>query len=74
VHRSPDIYEIDDFFDAKTCEGFMTAGPRGVQQGTAKEVKSNFLFDRKFLFAHCVGRYYFICTGNYIFCLHFIGN
>ena len=40
VHRSPDIYTIDSFFDAKTCEGFMTAGPRGEQDGTARKVSS----------------------------------
>jgi hypothetical protein len=40
IHRSPDIYTIDNFFDAKTCEGFITAGPRGEQDGTAKKVNS----------------------------------
>jgi hypothetical protein len=40
VHKDPDIYTIDNFFDKKTCEGFMTVGPRGEKDGSAKKVES----------------------------------
>ena len=47
VHKDPDIYTIDNFFDKKTCEGFMTVGPRGEKDGSAKKVESK-IFQGRF--------------------------
>ena len=40
VHRNPDIYTIDNFFNRKTCEGFITVGPIGEKDGSARKVQS----------------------------------
>ena len=44
IHRDPDIFTIDNFFDKKTCEAFLTVGLRGEKDGSAKRVTSK-VFD-----------------------------